>query len=57
MSSMRSAGGAIPGTGSDIPVPRLSSRISRENEEIRRRKRANGGCSQLHSTWERNPGT
>ena len=32
-------------TGSDSPVPRLSKTISRENELIRSKKRANGGDS------------
>ena len=44
-SSMRcsSVGSSSSGTRSESPVPRLSKRISRENEASRRRKRANDG--------------
>jgi hypothetical protein len=58
-SSMRasSPGSALTGTRSDSPVPRLSNRISRENEASRRRKSAAAGTSQVVSTFETKPGT
>jgi hypothetical protein len=45
------------GTRSDIPVPRLSKMIRRENDASRSRKCANDGCSQASSTLDTNPGT
>ena len=47
MSSIHSSSVGRPpsGTGSDRPVPRLSSRISRLNDATRSSIRANGGTS------------
>jgi len=44
-SSMRSSNEAGAATGSDRPVPRLSNRISRENEVSFSRKRAIRGSA------------
>ena len=52
-----SVGGSVVGTGSDIPVPRLSKRISRENDINRSKPRARSGSSQASSTCEIQPGT
>ena len=42
-------------TGSDSPVPRLSNRISRENEASRLRNRANDGSFQKYSRCDTHP--
>ena len=57
MSSIRSSIDGGPATGSDIPVPRLSKMINRENDASRVRKRASVGSSQATSTCETKPGT
>jgi hypothetical protein len=44
-------------TGSDRPVPRLSSQISRLNEAIARSDAASAGSSHWCSQWEVNPAT
>ena len=44
-------------TRSDIPVPRLSNRIRRENDARRSRKRAGCGFSHWSTTFETQPGT
>ena len=55
-SSIRvSSVGKLP-TRSDIPVPRLSNRIRRQNEAKRRKKAARLGISQANSTCETNGG-
>ena len=58
-SSMRSSSVGNPsvGTGSDRPVPRLSNRISRENEARRSRNLASPGSSHISSMLETHPGT
>ena len=57
MSSIRcsSVGSSRSGTRSDIPVPRLSKRISREKEASRFRKRASGGTSHPYSKFDTQP--
>ena len=45
-----------PGVPSDIPVPRRSNTISRENDAIRSKKRAKSGTSHI-SMFDRNDGT
>ena len=52
-----SVGSSLAGTGSDIPVPRLSNRISRENEARRSKPSARSGSSHASSTCETQPGT
>ena len=44
-------------TGSDRPVPRLSKRISRENDASRLRNRAKDGSFQKYSRCETQPMT
>ena len=57
--SMRcsSVGSRSSGTGSDIPVPGLSKRMSREKDASRRRSRACVGSSHISSMFEIQPGT
>ena len=57
MSSIRSSivGGLV--AGSDMPVPRLSNTINRENDARRVKKRARLGSSHATSTCETKPGT
>ncbi len=52
-----SDGSAFVGTGSDMPVPRLSNRISRENAASRWKPAERSGSSQASSTCETQPGT
>ena len=56
-SSMRSSSGAGAATGSESPVPRLSNRISRENEASLSRNLAMRGSAHCRSRCETNPGT
>ena len=56
-SSMRVSNVGMPLTRSDMPVPRLSKRMSRQNDESRRLKAAIPGTSQASSTCETKPGT
>ena len=58
-SSMRSSrvGSSSFDTRSESPVPRLSKRISRENEARRSRKCAIAGSSHISSMFETQPGT
>ena len=50
MSSIRSSIDGGLATGSDIPVPRLSNTINRENDASRVRNRASRGSSHATST-------
>jgi hypothetical protein len=56
-SSMRVSRSGSPPGRSDSPVPRLSNRISRANDERRSLKWAERGSSQSSSTCETNPMT
>ena len=51
-SSIRVSRLGTPLTRSDIPVPRLSKRISRQNEEMRRKYAAMTGTVQASSTCD-----
>src|SRR3990172_1959428 len=57
-SSIRSSsvGSSEIDTGSDRPVPRLSKRMRRENDDRRCRKPAKAGCSHDSSTLDTQPG-
>jgi hypothetical protein len=55
-SSMRVSSVGAPVTRSDIPVPRLSNRISREKEASSVRNGAKEGRVQTSSTWVRKGG-
>ena len=55
MSSMCCSTAGTPGTRSDIPVPRLSKVITRQNLPSRSRKAANSGSSHITSRWEVKP--
>ena len=57
MSSIRSSIDGGLATGSDMPVPRLSNTISRENDASRVEKPGKAGSSHATSTWETKPGT
>ena len=52
-----SVGSSRSGTGSDIPVPRLSKRMSREKEASRSKQWARLGSSHASSTCDTQPGT
>ena len=56
-SSIRCSSVGRVATGSESPVPRLSSRIKRQKDVSRRRNLANDGSSQAFSTCETQPGT
>jgi hypothetical protein len=56
-SSIRVSRSGRPAGRSDNPVPRLSKRISRENDASRFRKWAERGSSQSSSRCETKPGT
>ena len=52
-----SVGSSLAGTGSDIPVPRLSNRTRRENDARRSKPSTRSGSSHASSTCETQPGT
>jgi hypothetical protein len=54
---MRSSRVGMPGTASDIPVPRLSNCTTRAKVPSSSRKRAMGGSSQNSSQCENSPHT
>jgi hypothetical protein len=54
---MRASSVGAPVTLSDMPVPRLSKRMSLENEAVRLRLAANDGTVQRSSMCVMNPGT
>ena len=56
-SSICSSSDVVPAIPSDIPLPRRSNRISRENDAIRSKKRAYDGSSQKSSMFDRYDGT
>ena len=56
-SSIRVSRLGAPLTRSDMPVPRLSNRMSRENEARRARDGANDGSFQISSICVTNGGT
>ena len=56
-SSMRVSRLGAPLTGSDIPVPRLSNRMSRMSEPRSCRKSTNPGIFHCSSMWVTKPGT
>ena len=52
-----SVGRRSSGTWSERPVPRLSKRISRENDASRCKKWVKGGYIHMYSTFDTQPGT
>jgi hypothetical protein len=54
---MRASSVGAPPTRSDMPVPRLSKRISRANDPTRSMNAARPGIAVSISTWLTNPGT